>query len=117
MTQLLLQALDKKFPGEAVDSSTAYTFEALLIVADAYKRAKSTAPEALAEALRATSIPASDTVTIGNPKGIFFDAKGQVNGIPMAGVQNQGGLPKVVLPLASSEANLVFPVPSWQKHV
>ena len=86
----------------------------LLIVADAYKRAGSAKPQALVEALRATNIAASDSVTIDNGKGIFFDAKGQVNGIPMAGVQNQDELPKVVLPLASAEANLVFPVPGWQ---
>lgn len=112
--KLVLAALDKKFPGEAVDSSTMYTFEALLIVADAYKRAGSSSPLALADALRATNIPAADTVTIGNGKGIVFDAKGQVNGIPMAGVQNQDGVPKVVLPAASAEAKLVFPVQGWQ---
>jgi branched-chain amino acid transport system substrate-binding protein len=117
LTQLMMAALEKKYPGDAVDSSTAYVFEALLIVADAYKRAGSAAPQALVEALHATNIPASDSVTIGNGKGIFFDAKGQVNGIPMAGVQNQDGLPKVVLPVASSEANLVFPVPGWQGRV
>jgi branched-chain amino acid transport system substrate-binding protein len=114
VTKLVLAALDQKFPGQAVDSSTMYTFEALLIVADAYKRAGASSPQALADALRATNIPAKDTVTIGNGKGIFFDAKGQVNGIPMAGVQNQDGVPKVVLPVESAEAKLVFPVPGWQ---
>jgi hypothetical protein len=31
-------------------------------------------------------------------------------------VQNLDELPKVVLPLASAESNLVFPVPGWQKR-
>ncbi|HEY5208529.1 MAG TPA: ABC transporter substrate-binding protein [Stellaceae bacterium] len=113
-TKEVLATLAKKFPGQAVDSSTMYTFEALLIVADAYKRAGSAAPQALAEALRHTELPAKDTITIGNPKGIFFDAKGQVNGIPMAGIQNLDGEPKVVLPIGSAEAKLVFPQPAWQ---
>ena len=53
LTQLMLQALAKKYPGDAADSSIAYAFEALLIVADAYKRAGSAKPEALVEALHA----------------------------------------------------------------
>ncbi|HEX4113122.1 MAG TPA: ABC transporter substrate-binding protein [Stellaceae bacterium] len=113
-TKQLVAVVDKKYPGEIVDTNIAYTVEALLIVADAYKRAGSAAPQALADALRHTDIPAKDTITVGNPKGIFFDAHGQVNGIPMAGIQNLDELPKVVLPVGSAEAKLVFPQPAWQ---
>jgi branched-chain amino acid transport system substrate-binding protein len=112
-TKMLLAALAKKFPGNDIDSISVNTAEALLIIADAYKRAGSAAPQALADALRATNIPAADTFTLGNPKGIFFDAHGQVNDIPVPAIQNLGGFVKVVLPLASAEAKLVFPVPRW----
>jgi branched-chain amino acid transport system substrate-binding protein len=113
-TKQLVAAVDKKYPGETVDTNIAYTVEALLVIADAYRRAGSSAPQALADALRQTNIPAKDTITVGNPKGIFFDAHGQVNGIPMAGIQNLNEQPKVVLPATSAEAKLVFPQPAWQ---
>ena len=116
LTQRMLDVFAKKFPGELADTGPVYTFEALLIVADAYKRAGSAAPQALADALRATNLPADQTVTVGNGRGISFDAKGQVNGIPMTGVQNLDGAPKVVLPLVSAEGNLVFPVPGWSSR-
>jgi branched-chain amino acid transport system substrate-binding protein len=114
LAKIVIDAMTKKFPGDAVDSSSTYTFEAIMIAADAYKRAGSAKPQALVEALRATKIAAKDTVNIGNPDGIVFDAKGQVNGIPMGGLQNLKGEPKVVVPAASAEAKLVFPVPGWQ---
>jgi branched-chain amino acid transport system substrate-binding protein len=116
LAQRMLEVFTQKFPGELADTGPVYTFEAILIVADAYKRAGSAAPQALADALRATNIPADQTVTVGNGKGISFDAKGQVNGIPMTGVQNLDGLPKVVLPEVSAEAKLIFPVPGWSKR-
>ena len=50
-----------------------YTFEALLVAADAYKRAKSTDPKALADAIRATNI----TENVSTGPGISFDEKGQ----------------------------------------
>src|SRR6266550_2057447 len=53
-----------------------YTFESILIVADAYKRAKSTNAETLTEAIRQTEI--QNRMMIGGP--IQFNAKGQVEG-------------------------------------
>ena len=80
--------------------------------ADAYKRAGSAAPQALAEAIRATNI--KDNAALSD--GIQFDAKGQNNGIKIAGIQNFDGEAKVVLPLSSGERNIVFPVPGWQQR-
>lgn len=113
-TKMMLVALERKFPGVSVDPISISTAEALLIVADAYKRAGSAAPQALAEALRTTNIPAADSLTLGNPKGISFDSHGQVSGIPVAGIQNLNGIARVVLPASSAEAKLVFPQPAWQ---
>jgi len=113
-TKTILAALARKFPDDSVDPISISTAEALLIVADAYKRAGSSSPQALADALRATKIAAAESLTLGNPNGIFFDAHGQVNDIPVAGVQNLGELAKVVLPVGSAEAKLVFPQPAWR---
>ena len=87
------------------------TFEAILIVADAYKRAKSTNGQALTEAIRQTEI--NSRMMIGGP--IKFNAKGQVEGNLSACIQNQGQKPVVVLPVAAAEAKPVFPWGAYKK--
>ena len=73
LSKQLEAALAKAYPDINLNTNHIYTFEALLIAADAYKRAGSTDPKALADAIRATDI--TDNVSIG--PGIQFDAKGQ----------------------------------------
>jgi branched-chain amino acid transport system substrate-binding protein len=88
-----------------------FTFEAILVAADAFKRAKTTDRKALAEAIRQTNI--TDKMTLGGP--IKFNAKGQVEGIGSACVQNLGQLPTVVLPAAAATGKPVFPAPGYKK--
>jgi branched-chain amino acid transport system substrate-binding protein len=88
-----------------------YTFEAILIVADAYKRAKSTDSKSLTEAIRQTEI--KGRMMLGGP--IKFNAKGQVEGNLSACIQNQGQKPVVVLPAAAAEAKPVFPWPQYKR--
>ena len=80
-----------------------YTFEAILIVADAYKRAKSTDARVLTEAIRQTEI--KNRMMIGAP--IKFNLS--------ACIQNQGQKPVVVLPDAAAEAKPVFPWDEYKK--
>jgi branched-chain amino acid transport system substrate-binding protein len=103
------EAWDKAFPEEVLTLDAGFTFEGFLIVADAYKRAQSTKPEALVEALKATNI--KDRVMIGG--AITFDAKGQNVNLPSGAIQILKGKPTVVLPAANAEAAPVFPVPGW----
>ena len=86
-----------------------YTFEATLIAADAFKRAKSTEAQALTDAIRQTEI--KNRMMIGGP--IKFNIKGQVEGNLSACIQNQQQKPVVVLPEASAEAKPVFP---WREY-
>ncbi len=88
-----------------------FTFEAILIAADAFKRARSTDPKTLADAIRQTNI--TDKMSLGGP--IKFNDKGQVEGIGSACVQNLNLIPTVVLPQASATAKPVFPVPGYKK--
>ena len=88
-----------------------YTFESILIVAEAYKRAKSTDARALTEAIRQTEI--KNRMMIGAP--IKFNAKGQVEGNLSACIQNQGRKPVVVLPGTAAEAKPVFPWSEFKK--
>jgi branched-chain amino acid transport system substrate-binding protein len=89
-----------------------FTFEAIMIAADAAKRAGGTASKALLEALPATNI--AEHVMIGGP--IAFDAKGQNNNIHSATIQNRNSKPVVVLPAESAETAPVLPMPGWQNR-
>jgi branched-chain amino acid transport system substrate-binding protein len=88
-----------------------FTFEALLVAADAFKRAGSTDAKTLADAIRQTNI--TSKMTLGDP--IRFNAKGQVEGIGSACVQNLGGIPRVVLPASAAETRPVFPAPYFKR--
>jgi len=88
-----------------------FTFEAILVAADAFRRARSTDPKVLADAIRATHI--TEKMTLGGP--IQFNAEGQVEGIGSACVQNLNRLPTVVLPAQAATAKPVFPAPYYKK--
>ena len=103
------QFVANKRMAKGVTINASYTFDALLIAADAFKRAKTTDRKALADAIRQTNIPAADRVTFGGP--IKFNAKGQVEGDASMVIQNLKGKPTVVLPKEYSEGKLVFPMP------
>jgi len=98
-----------KFPNDQLDLNGGFTFEAMLIAAQAWLVAKSTKADALMEALRNTKI--DNHVMVGGP--IQFDAKGQNVNIKAAAVENLKRKPTVVMPVASAAAPLVFPMPGW----
>ncbi|MBI4292682.1 MAG: ABC transporter substrate-binding protein [Betaproteobacteria bacterium] len=103
-------AFAKAFPKEKLmfhALNVGFTFEAMLIAADAYTRAGSTNRTALTAAIRQTNI--GSRMMIGAP--IKFNAKGQAEGILSACVQNLNRRPTVVLPPDSAEARPVFPMP------
>jgi len=105
-------AFKKAYPDEVCDIDAGFTFEGILICADAHKRAVSAKPEALVEALKATDI--KDRVMLGG--AIAFNEKGQNVNLPSAGVQNRNGKPTVVLPAENAELKPVFPVPGWSQR-
>jgi branched-chain amino acid transport system substrate-binding protein len=114
MTQSVDAAFRKQNPKDQLRFhalNVGYTFEAILVVADAYKRAKSTQAQPLAEAIRQSEI--KTRMMIGGP--IKFNAKGQVEGNLSAAIQNQGQKPVVVLPAAAAEAKPVFPWAEFKK--
>jgi len=88
-----------------------YTFEAILVVADAFKRAGSTEAKPLTEAVRLTEI--KNRMMFGG--AIKFNAKGQVEGNLSACIQNQGQKPVVVLPTPAAEAKPIFPWGEFKK--
>lgn len=97
----------------AVESfNVGFTFEALLVAADGFKRAGTADGPALMQAIRATEL--AEHIMIGPP--IRFDTKGQNVGIPSAAIQNRGRAPAVVLPAALATMAPVLPMPGWQKR-
>jgi branched-chain amino acid transport system substrate-binding protein len=112
MTQRLKIDFYKQYPKESFDLNTGFSFEGILIAADAYKRAGSAKPEALTEALRHTGL--TKRVMIGG--AIHFDEKGQNPDQISAAVENLDGRPEPVLPAANAAAKLVFPMPGWNQR-
>ena len=109
MTPVLAKRFKEQFPNDLLELNVGFTFEAVLIAADAYKRTKSTHPNAMIEALRVTKI--EDHIMVGGP--IEFDRKGQNVNIRSAAVQNLKRQPVVVLPAEAAAAKPVFPMPGW----
>jgi len=112
MSKKLEEALAKKFPGVNLNTNHVYTFEALLVAADAYKRAVSTDPKALADAIRKTHI--TDNVSPG--PGIMFNAKGQNDKLKDSAIQNRGGKLVTVAPKMAANAKVDWPLKPYDKR-
>jgi branched-chain amino acid transport system substrate-binding protein len=113
MSQALEAAFKPAHPNfrYAVDCfNVGFTFEALLVAADGFKRAGTTNGAQLMQAIRTTDI--AEHVMIGPP--IKFDDKGQNPGVPSACVQNRNRTPTVVLPADVATMAPVLPEPPWQ---
>ena len=112
LSKQLEAALAKLNPGVNLNTNHVYTFEALLIAADAYKRAGSADPTALADAIRKTNI--TDNASIG--PGIQFDAKGQNDKIVGGAIQNRGGKLLTVAPKAAAIGKAEWPLTPYDKR-
>ena len=112
LAKALQAALAKQFPETHMNTNHVYTFEALLIAADAYKRAGSANPTALADAIRKTDI--KDNVSTG--PGIQFDAKGQNDKLRNSAIQNRGGKLVTVAPKGATDAKVQWPATPYTKR-
>jgi branched-chain amino acid transport system substrate-binding protein len=112
LSKKLEAALAKAYPGINLNTNQVYTFEALLIAADAYKRAGSSDPKALADAIRTTNI--TDNVSPG--PGIAFDAKGQNSKLKDSAIQNRGGKLVTVAPKDAANAKPDWPLKPYDKR-
>ena len=115
MTKSVAAAFKKRNPRDELafhGTNVGYTFDAIMIAADAFKRAKSADPRALADAIRQTDIAVANRMSLGGP--IRFNPKGQVEGNLSAAIQNLRGLPRVTLPAEFAEAKVVFPSPDYK---
>ena len=81
----------------------------LLAAAEAIKKANSTDPKAIRDALKQLDMPE----TAFGP--IQFDAKGQ-NQHPVLITQVQGGQYKVIWPADAAETKPIIPTPPWNQR-
>ena len=112
ITKAFEAAFKKQFPKDEFvfhGTNVGYTFEAIMIAADAFKRAKPPIARCSPTRSARPNIPATDRVTLGGP--IKFNAKGQVEGNRSACIQNLNGKPTVVLPKECARRSWSFPVP------
>jgi len=112
LSKNLEQALAKKYPGVNLNTNHVYTFEALLVAADAYKRAGSADPKALADAIRKTNI----TNNVSPGAGIMFNAKGQNDKLKDSAIQNRGGKLVTVAPKVAANAKVEWPLTPYDKR-
>jgi branched-chain amino acid transport system substrate-binding protein len=112
VSKQLEAALAQKYPGVNLNTNHIYTFEALMVASDAFKRAKSTDPKALADAIRATDI--KDNVSTG--PGISFNAKGQNDKLKNSAIQNRDGKLVTVAPQGATNAKAEWPMKAYDKR-
>ena len=112
LSKALEAALAKKYPEISLNTNHIYTFEALLVAADAYKRAGSADPKALADAIRASNI----TENVSPGPGISFNAKGQNDKLKNSGIQNRGGKLVTVAPKGATNAKPEWPMAAYDKR-
>jgi branched-chain amino acid transport system substrate-binding protein len=113
VSKQLEAALAQKYPGINLNTNHIYTFEALMVASDAFKRAKSTDPKALADAIRKTDI--KDNVSTG--PGISFNEKGQNDKLKNSAIQNRGGKLVTVAPQGATNAKAEWPMKAYDKRV
>jgi branched-chain amino acid transport system substrate-binding protein len=112
LSKAMVAALAKAYPDINPNTNHVYTFEALLVAADAYKRAGSADAKALAEAIRKTNI--TDNVSTG--PGIQFNEKGQNDKLKNSAIQNRGGKLVAVAPKAAADAKAEYPMAGYDKR-
>ncbi len=112
VSKMLEASLAKAHPEISLNTNHVYTFEALMVAADAFKRAGSTDPKALADAIRTTNI--TDNVSPG--PGISFNAKGQNDKLKNSAIQNRGGKLVTVAPKGAANAQAQFPMTPYDKR-
>lgn len=105
-------ALAQAHPGFNLNTNHVYTFEALLVAADAYKRAGSADPKALAEAIRKCNI----TNNVSPGPGIQFNEKGQNDKLKNSAIQNRGGKLVTVAPKVAANAKVEWPLKPYDKR-
>jgi len=112
LSKKLEAALEKAYPGVNLNTNHVYTFEALLTAADAFKRAGTADPKALADAVRTTNI----TNNVSPGPGIMFNEKGQNDKLKDSAFQNRGGKLVTLAPKEAANGKPEWPLTPYDKR-
>src|SRR5215467_10896146 len=112
LSKTLESALAKAYPGVNLNTNHVYTFEALLVAADAYKRAGTSDPAALADAIRKSNI----TNNVSPGPGIRFNEKGQNDKVKNSAIQNRDGKLVTVAPKVAANAKVEWPLKPYDRR-
>jgi branched-chain amino acid transport system substrate-binding protein len=98
----------KRSNGKNFDTNSGYSYEAVMIIADVFERAKSTEADAVVDAIRKTRYTDNLMVAAGP---VVFNEIGDNPNASTAMIQVLGGKPVVVWPREAAAQKYVFPRP------
>lgn len=107
-TQAVADEYGKRSGGKTFDTNSGYSYDGMMLVADILERAKSTEPDVIVEAIKASSWNGG-LMVYGGPV-LFNELGDNPNAIP-AMIQVLGQKPVVVWPKAAALQTFVFPRP------
>jgi branched-chain amino acid transport system substrate-binding protein len=107
-TQALAGEYHKRSGGKTFDTNSGYSYDAMMLIADVLERARSTDPDAVVAAIKATNSTAG-LMQYGGPI-VFNEVGDNANAIPTM-IQVLGQKPVAVWPKDAALAKLVFPRP------
>jgi branched-chain amino acid transport system substrate-binding protein len=107
-TQTLAGEYQKRSGGKTFDTNSGYSYDAMMLMADVLERARSTDPDAVVAAIKATNYTAG-LMQYGGPI-VFNDVGDNANAIPTM-IQVLGQKPVAVWPKEAALQKLVFPRP------
>ncbi len=107
-TQKIAEDYAKRTGGKNLDTNAGYSYEAILVMADALERAKSTDADALVAAIKTTHI--KDPLMVSGGPITFNEVGDNPNAAP-AMIQILGQKPVVVWPRDAAAQKYVFPKP------
>jgi branched-chain amino acid transport system substrate-binding protein len=112
MAKRVLRWWQQLYPNLRMELNAGFGFEGMLVAVEALRRARSTRPDDLREALRHTNI--ENHIMLGAP--IRFDRDGQNNGIASALVQIRERRALVVAPHYARQADVRLPMRKWRER-
>lgn len=107
-TRAVAEEYKKRSAGKTFDTNSGYSYDGMLVVADALERARSTDPDVVVDAIKKTRFAGNLMVSVGP---VVFNEIGDNPNASTAMVQILGQKPVVVWPKEAAEQKAVFPRP------
>jgi branched-chain amino acid transport system substrate-binding protein len=107
-TRQVAEDYRKRSGGRTFDTNSGYSYEAILVMADVFERAKSTDADTVVDAIKKTNF-AEPLMVAGGP--VVFNEVGDNPNASTAMIQILGQRPVVVWPEDAAEEKFVFPRP------